>query len=382
MPSTGARRRTGRGAGTAALLLLMALLVALAAPAIAQESPSPTASPTESSSPSTEPSPSDTPSSPSPTDPGGGMTLPPPGGSGGSGGSGSGTGPGGATGGGVTFTMPGPRRHAHPGEKDWRGWAPDPHWGTYNTAPLDALAIRRRHQGWSEAKIARRIYAPFIVEGPADWSDSWGAPRWDGYYHPHHGQDVLCRYGAPVLAVEDGTIAYGYDSLGGNAAYLQRGDGSFWYYAHLSRYVANLKTGMHVTKGEVIGHCGATGDASVPHVHFCFFDVNHDAVDPMSSLVRWLREAEERAGVKRSVPNPDAKAPVPVPHARTPHARPTGTVVGSLSTGPPLGAPALTPVRDIPSRTVGTAAGLVLLALSLTWAGRRTSRGGEVGSRR
>ncbi len=220
------------------------------------------------------------------------------------------------------------------------------------------------------------------MEGPAAWSDSWGAPRWDGYYHPHHGQDVLCPYGAPVLAVEAGTIAYGYDSLGGNAAYLQRGDGSFWYYAHLSSYAPNLRSGMQVDKGEMIGRCGATGDASVPHVHFCFFTANHDAVDPMPSLVHWLHVAEERAGVGRSRPNEHAKPLDEAEHARAPHAPPTGTVTGTVSEGPPLGAPALTAVRDISSRTLGTAAGLVVFALGLTWAGRRSSRGGEVGSRR
>ncbi|MGZ4131834.1 MAG: M23 family metallopeptidase [Actinomycetota bacterium] len=273
-------------------------------------------------------------------------------------------------------------RHLQKDGRDWRGWKPDPQWGTYNTAPLDELAAKRRKQGWSDMEIARKIYAPFIVEGPAAWSDSWGAPRWDGYYHPHHGQDVLCPYGAPVIALEAGTIAYGYDSLGGNAAYLQRGDGSFWYYAHLSGYAANLHSGMHVHKGEVIGRCGASGDASVPHVHFCFFSANHDAVDPMPTLIRLLREAEDRAGVRQDRPGKDVPALHRAEHAERPHALPTGTVTGTVSEGPPLGAPTLTPVRDIPSRTLGAAAGLVVLALSLTWAGRRSSRGGELGSRR
>jgi murein DD-endopeptidase MepM/ murein hydrolase activator NlpD len=182
------------------------------------------------------------------------------------------------------------RRH----RRSWAGWSPNPRWGTYGTAALDRAARVARSRGWSEPRISRRIYAPFIVEGPATWSDSWGAPRFAGGYHPHHGQDVLCAYGAPVLAVERGTIAFGRDGLGGLDAYLQRADGSFWYYAHLKSYAQGLATGDRVRAGMMIGRCGATGDATVPHVHFAYFAPDRMAVDPMPALVAWLNTAERR----------------------------------------------------------------------------------------
>ncbi len=118
---------------------------------------------------------------------------------------------------------------------------------------LDRAAAAVRRRGWSERRIERTIYAPFLVEGPATWSDSWDAPRWVGGYHPHHGQDVLCRYGAPVLAVDAGTIRFGSDPLGGREAYLVRPDGSSWYYAHLASYAADLSDGDTVGIGKVIG---------------------------------------------------------------------------------------------------------------------------------
>jgi hypothetical protein len=49
-----------------------------------------------------------------------------------------------------------------------------------------------------------------------------------------------------------------------------------------------------VTVGRLIGRCGATGDASVPHVHFCLFAADGRAIDPMRALVRRLRTAERR----------------------------------------------------------------------------------------
>ncbi|HUL85035.1 MAG TPA: M23 family metallopeptidase [Actinomycetota bacterium] len=186
----------------------------------------------------------------------------------------------------------GRKRHGH--HRSWKGWEPDPRWGTYGTAILDVAAAKLRARGWSEEKIARTIYTPFIVEGPATWSDTWGAPRWAGGYHPHHGQDVLCRYGAPVLAVDKGFLRYGDDPLGGLTVSLIREDGSFWYYAHLKAYVPGLVDGSEVGIGTVIGYCGASGDASVPHVHFSYYTADGEAVDPMKALVGWLGMAESR----------------------------------------------------------------------------------------
>jgi hypothetical protein len=185
------------------------------------------------------------------------------------------------------------RRHRH---RTWKGWAPDPRWGTYGTAKLDRAAAKLRTKGRSEERIATRIYSPFIVEGPATWSDSWGAPRWTGGYHPHHGQDVLCRYGAPVLAVDRGEIVFGSDRLGGRVAYLVLPNGAFWYYAHLKGYARGLASHDRVRPGRPIGYCGASGDATVPHVHFAYFDRSRTAVDPMPALVAWLAAAERRLG--------------------------------------------------------------------------------------
>jgi Peptidase family M23 len=174
----------------------------------------------------------------------------------------------------------------------WRGWAPDPRWGTYGTAILDRAADRARKKGWDQRRIANEIYAPFLVMGPATWSDSWGAPRFAGGYHPHHGQDILCRYGAPLLAVQRGIVRFGADPLGGREVFLERKDGSYWYYAHLKSYATGLVSGDRVKAGRVIGRCGASGDATVPHVHFALFTAEHVAVDPMRASISWLRAAE------------------------------------------------------------------------------------------
>ena len=89
------------------------------------------------------------------------------------------------------------------------------------------MAAKLRANGVSEGVIAREVYRPFILEGPAAWSDSWHAPRYAGGFHLHEGQDVLCRYGAPVLAAEPGRLEFGSNSLGGLVAYIRQPDGGF-----------------------------------------------------------------------------------------------------------------------------------------------------------
>jgi len=194
------------------------------------------------------------------------------------------------------------------GDSRWIGWTLSTAWGTYSTALLDKEAARLRAGGASETTVLRRVYRPFIVQGPATWSDSWHAPRYAGGFHLHEGQDVLCSYGAPVLAAVQGTVSFGENSLGGLAAYITMPNGWFLYYAHLSAQRTSI-AGSQVQPGELIGKCGATGDATIPHVHFSLYDAHNVAHDPMKLLVGLLHQAEQRATGTRSKPNSASRLP-------------------------------------------------------------------------
>jgi murein DD-endopeptidase MepM/ murein hydrolase activator NlpD len=177
-------------------------------------------------------------------------------------------------------------------------WHPSGRWGAYNTERLDHAAGRLRDKGWHLRRVARQVYAPFIVIGPANWTDTWGAPRFAGGYHPHTGQDVFCREGAPVLAIQNGKVVYSSNGLGGLTAELFREDGGSWYYAHLSARNKDLASGDPVRTGQVIGFCGHSGDArySPSHVHFSFHTSAGVALDPMPALVGALRAASTSIG--------------------------------------------------------------------------------------
>jgi murein DD-endopeptidase MepM/ murein hydrolase activator NlpD len=122
------------------------------------------------------------------------------------------------------------------------------------------------------------------VRGPHHFTDTWGDPRPGG--RRHQGNDVMAPYGAPVVAVTAGVIQTDYSNNGGISLYLRGTDGDEYFYAHNSRNVA--VTGQHVSKGQLIGYVGNTGDAygGPAHVHFERHPGGGRAVDPYLFLVR------------------------------------------------------------------------------------------------
>ena len=180
--------------------------------------------------------------------------------------------------------------------------------GEFTTDKLQIIAAQLRAEGFTEDQINERVYAPFIIGGPAAWTNTWGAPRYGPgpLVRTHEGQDVFCRYGDPVLATEPGTIEFDDGGLGGKIARLYREDKSYWYYAHLSGFnTQDFENGDRVQTGDVIGYCGNTGNAltTPPHVHFGWYMPNGKSRNPMGMLVKWLRAAETNgdASFKRVV---------------------------------------------------------------------------------
>jgi murein DD-endopeptidase MepM/ murein hydrolase activator NlpD len=103
------------------------------------------------------------------------------------------------------------------------------------------------------------------VFGKGFFSDDFGAPRFAGGFHLHHGNDVFAAMGTPVVAPFEGSAVATPNDLGGLAVTVYGASG-FVYNAHLSRY-GSLGP---VHTGDVIGYVGNTGDAlgGPPHDHF------------------------------------------------------------------------------------------------------------------
>ena len=89
-----------------------------------------------------------------------------------------------------------------------------------------------------------------------------GSPR-----SPHGGADYSAAAGTQVLAAADGEVAMVADQFfGGNAVFLDHGDGLVTLYMHLSR--VDVAEGDEVRGGERVGAVGSTGRATGPHLHF------------------------------------------------------------------------------------------------------------------
>jgi murein DD-endopeptidase MepM/ murein hydrolase activator NlpD len=115
------------------------------------------------------------------------------------------------------------------------------------------------------------------VEGvkPEQLSRTFTQPRSGG--RAHEAIDILAPMNTPVMAVEDGSVArLFYSQAGGITIYQFDPTERFcYYYAHLSRYAEGLREGQHVSKGQVIGYVGVSGNApkNTPHLHFAIFQL-------------------------------------------------------------------------------------------------------------
>ncbi len=113
------------------------------------------------------------------------------------------------------------------------------------------------------------------VAGPRSFADTWGAPRSGG--RRHQGVDMMAPGGTPLVAVESGSVRFKTNRLGGNAVWLAGASGTRYYYAHLSSWEGSSRS---VDRGEVIGYVGATGNATVNHLHFEVHPGGGTAVNP------------------------------------------------------------------------------------------------------
>jgi hypothetical protein len=102
-------------------------------------------------------------------------------------------------------------------------------------------------------------------------------------------------YGAEIHAVADGVVTQVGDGIpqntpgakslavpitletvGGNHVIMEVGNGLFAFYAHMQPGSLRVKVGDKVTRGQVLGLLGNTGNSSEPHLHFQICSANSE----------------------------------------------------------------------------------------------------------
>jgi murein DD-endopeptidase MepM/ murein hydrolase activator NlpD len=88
------------------------------------------------------------------------------------------------------------------------------------------------------------------------------------YWSGHLGIDIAASVGNPVYASDSGVVVFsGWNPRGyGYMVMIDHGNGFHTVYAHLSSVRASCGSG--VSRGQVIGSAGSTGNSTGPHLHF------------------------------------------------------------------------------------------------------------------
>jgi murein DD-endopeptidase MepM/ murein hydrolase activator NlpD len=187
-------------------------------------------------------------------------------------------------------------------------------WGVAVGALLVALLVSRSSP-LPPVSVAAKTAAPVIdselriglpIAGlqAKDIQDSFSQLR--GGTRPHEATDILAPRGTPVLAVDAGIIKKLFTSKPGGLTVYQFDPSEVYcyYYAHLDRYEKNLKEGMAVNRGDVIGYVGTTGNAdpNTPHLHFAIIKLGAlkrwwegTAINPYPFLIEALPKAPSRS---------------------------------------------------------------------------------------
>jgi murein DD-endopeptidase MepM/ murein hydrolase activator NlpD len=153
---------------------------------------------------------------------------------------------------------------------------------------LDADTLRRvesEQQAMLAAMqpVTPRLWeGPFVVPAEGKLQQTFGRRRVINGQprNPHTGEDISAPQGAPVAAINYGTVRLVADQFfSGKSVVIDHGLGLYSMYFHLSDVA--VRSGDRVEKAQVIGAVGATGRASGPHLHWGV-RLNGARVDPLS----------------------------------------------------------------------------------------------------
>ncbi|MFF2752207.1 murein hydrolase activator EnvC family protein [Psychrobacillus sp. NPDC058041] len=133
---------------------------------------------------------------------------------------------------------------------------------------------RKRQQAASGSSVAVPDVSPGAWTKPANGRLTSG---YGGRVHPiygsekfHYGVDFANSIGTPVISAADGVVSYASPlSTYGNVIMVTHSiDGQIFtsLYAHLSSI--KVSVGQVVSKGQIIGAIGTTGNSTGPHLHF------------------------------------------------------------------------------------------------------------------
>ncbi len=126
-----------------------------------------------------------------------------------------------------------------------------------------------------DAPAGSALLVPVQGIAPPQLVDTFTDSRSEG--RSHDAIDIMAPHGTPVLAVADGPIEKLFTSKQGGLTLYQfnRERTHAYYYAHLQSYADGMVEQRELTRGEVLGYVGVTGNSNPdgPHLHFAVFEL-------------------------------------------------------------------------------------------------------------
>jgi hypothetical protein len=156
-------------------------------------------------------------------------------------------------------------------------------WLTGN-GPADASGHRRSLIPISgTAAIAQRFAIDFVKVADDDKTFKGDQLKNESYYA--EGLDALAVANGTVVEVKDSipenvpginsrAVPITLETVGGNHVIIDIGGGYYAFYAHLKPGSLKVKLGDKVTRGQVIGLVGNSGNSTEPHLHFHVADAD------------------------------------------------------------------------------------------------------------
>ena len=131
--------------------------------------------------------------------------------------------------------------------------------------------------------LVRTLPLRWPIHGPVKSEYGLRQSPWTGKAELHGGLDIGASPGTPVASPAGGTVVAANQSPDyGRYVMLDHGNGVRSLYGHLQKI--DVKVGAWVETGDVIGHSGASGRATGPHLHY-ELRVDGKAVDPRRFLL-------------------------------------------------------------------------------------------------
>ncbi|MES2931560.1 MAG: peptidoglycan DD-metalloendopeptidase family protein [Patescibacteria group bacterium] len=177
--------------------------------------------------------------------------------------------------------------------RDWQSYVRNSSEGDANDSEQEAVTTRRGTSSSVQRKIndldndsVEEIPIPILlgVSLKQIYSD-FGDPRGGGT-REHEGQDILAPRGAYIVSPTEAVVLRtGNGESSGKYVYTANPGDETFIYMHLDDIADDIKAGVVLKKGDLIGYVGDTGNAKggVTHLHFEIRE-GRKATDPYPRL--------------------------------------------------------------------------------------------------